>query len=202
LKDQQKYSEAELLFREALNDFRRSLQPDNPDIAVAMSSLAAVLTDQQKYTEAEPLYRDTLEFFRRVLPANHARIDGTLYGLGNLLLLQGKPAEAESLLAELYQSLQRPSALQRSAPARLSLYGQCLMQLHRYAEAEQPLRQAYQRGKQASPPNHLIMRRALAALAEVYDHTGRPSDAGKVRVELAALEAATQPATAPTIGPN
>jgi hypothetical protein len=79
-----------------------------------------------------------------------------------------------------------------------SYHGICLVRLGRYHDAEQPLHHAYDRPCAAYLQKHAQTRAVVTALAEMCDHTSRATEAGKWRVTLTQLEAATQPATSPT----
>ena len=109
----------------------------------------------------------------------------------------GSPPKPSRCFAELYQWAQRTQYSPAMAARYIARYGPCLVQLHRYQEAEQPLREAHRRLQQTAQQNDPLMREVVAALAEVCDHTNRPDEAAKWRAELALLRAATQPTTAP-----
>ena len=57
---QGKLSEAEPLFREALEARRRTLGDSHPDTLNSIDNLASLLRDQGKLNEAEPLYREAV----------------------------------------------------------------------------------------------------------------------------------------------
>src|SRR5687768_5309450 len=198
LQAQGRFAEAEQLFREALDIFQITL-PVSADVPNTMHSLASVLQDQGRLAEAESLFREALNLARKTkaVQKEHELYGQSLDGLGALLRQRGKLAEAEPLLAELYQWAQRTQYSPAMAARYIARYGPCLVQLHRFQEAEQPLREAHRRLQQTAQPNDPLMREVVAALAEVCDYTNRPDEAAKWRAELALLRAATQPTTAP-----
>jgi tetratricopeptide (TPR) repeat protein len=68
---QGKYSEAELLYLDALEMRRRLFTGDHPDVATSLNNLALLYNSQGKYSEAEPLYVDALAMSERTLGTNH-----------------------------------------------------------------------------------------------------------------------------------
>ncbi len=95
LRDQGRYHDAELIFRQVLTERERRLGPEHPETLVARHRLAGVLDDQGLYAEAESQYRDVLKLEEKVLGPEHPGTLGTLNNLANLLFEQGKYAEAE-----------------------------------------------------------------------------------------------------------
>ncbi len=76
-------SEAEPLYREALETRRTTLGPKHPSTLASMNNLALLLQDQGKLGEAEPLMRDALEIQRATLGPKHP---DTLTSMNNLAL--------------------------------------------------------------------------------------------------------------------
>ena len=94
---QGKLTEAEPLYRRALEICERVLGPDHPDTALSLNNLAALYRAQGKLTEAEPLYRRALEIRERVLGPDHPDTATSLNNLAFLYKAQGKLTEAELL---------------------------------------------------------------------------------------------------------
>ena len=65
------YTDAEPLYRRALEIRETQLGADHPDVATSLNNLALLLQDQGNYTDAEPLYRRALEIFETQLGADH-----------------------------------------------------------------------------------------------------------------------------------
>ena len=57
-------AEAEPLFREALEIWRKALPDGHPNIAITLNNLAMLLQVQNKLAEAEPLLREAAEIIR------------------------------------------------------------------------------------------------------------------------------------------
>jgi tetratricopeptide (TPR) repeat protein len=60
LKDTNRHSEAEPLFRRALAIDEQSLSPDHPPVATDLNNLAFLLKYTNRHSEAEPLFRGAL----------------------------------------------------------------------------------------------------------------------------------------------
>ena len=68
---QGRYSEAEPLFRQALEIRDRVLGREHPAVAVTLINLASVYLAQGKYANAEPLYKRSLEIFEKAFGPEH-----------------------------------------------------------------------------------------------------------------------------------
>ena len=65
------YSEAEMLYKQALEIWKKALGPDHPDVAQSLNNLAALYYHQGYYSEAEPLLKQALEIMKNVLGPDH-----------------------------------------------------------------------------------------------------------------------------------
>jgi serine/threonine protein kinase/Tfp pilus assembly protein PilF len=194
LHGQGRLDEAEQVHREALAIFQKSL-PLSADLPNVMHSLASVLQDQGRIAEAESMFRDALDLARktRAVKKEHELLGQSLDSLGAILCQQGKSAEAEPLFAELYQWAERTQYSPAMAARYMARYGPCLLELHRYEQAEKPLLEAHRRLQQTAQENNPLMQQTVAALAELCDHTNRAAEAARWRAELATLHPTTQP---------
>ena len=61
------YSDAEPLYRQATEIWRKSLGEDHPDCATSLNNLALMYYSIGRYNDAEPLYRQATEIRRKVL---------------------------------------------------------------------------------------------------------------------------------------
>ena len=83
-------SEAEPLFREALETRERVLGADHPDTAASYNNVASNLDAQGRYEEAEPLFPKALEIRERVLGANHPDTAAAYNNVASNLNAQGR----------------------------------------------------------------------------------------------------------------
>ena len=85
LQAQGRYSEAEPLFRDALEIREKQLGPEHPDVASSLNNLAGLLQVQGKYAEAEPLYLRASVILEKQLGPEHPN---TITARKNLTRLQ------------------------------------------------------------------------------------------------------------------
>jgi Tfp pilus assembly protein PilF len=58
---QNKYREAEVMYRRAMKGREKTLGPEHTDTLTSTNSVGAALKDEQKYAEAEVMYRRAME---------------------------------------------------------------------------------------------------------------------------------------------
>ncbi|KAJ3283000.1 Kinesin light chain 3 [Borealophlyctis nickersoniae] len=95
--DQGRYKDAEPLFVDCLERFRRVLGEDHPDTLKSISNLAVLYQIQGKYGKAEALQVDCLERRRLVLGEDHPNTLESISNLGVLYEIQGEYEKAEPL---------------------------------------------------------------------------------------------------------
>ncbi len=91
------YSEAEPMYRRALEIREKSLGKDHPDVATSLNNLAELYRAQGKYAEAEPMYRRALEIFEKSIGENHPNVATVLENLAILLRQTNREAEAQEM---------------------------------------------------------------------------------------------------------
>jgi eukaryotic-like serine/threonine-protein kinase len=111
-----------------------------------------------------------------------------------MLKAQKRYAEAEPIYAEVYERAARSQLAPPVAAPLMSGYGPCLVKLAKYADADQPLREAHRRWNELNQPTNPRMRDIVSGLVEVCERTNRPQEAAQWRAELENL-AATKPKT-------
>src|SRR5262249_14808292 len=92
-----RYTEAEPLYRRAIEIDEKALGKDHPDVATYYNNLAGLLHDQGKYDEAEPLYRRAIEIDEKVFGKDYPDVAAYCNNLAGLLHDQGKYDQAEPL---------------------------------------------------------------------------------------------------------
>jgi tetratricopeptide (TPR) repeat protein len=96
---QQKYDEAEGLYRRAMAIRAKVLGDDHPDVAHTLTNLSLVYSLQRKFGEAEGVLRRALKIQETVLGENDFTVATTLGLLASACLGQGKAQEADALHA-------------------------------------------------------------------------------------------------------
>ena len=94
---QGRYNDAEPLYLQSLDIWKRQLGDDHPDVATSLNNLAGLYESQGRYNDAEPLYLQSLDIRKRQLGDDHPDVATSLNNLAGLYESQGKYSEAENL---------------------------------------------------------------------------------------------------------
>jgi tetratricopeptide (TPR) repeat protein len=94
---QQKYDEAEGLYRRAIAIREKVLADDHPAVAHALTNLSLLYSLQRKFGEAEEVLRRALKIQEKALGENDVTVATTLGLLASACLAQGKRQEADAL---------------------------------------------------------------------------------------------------------
>jgi tetratricopeptide (TPR) repeat protein len=178
LEDRAEYTEAEPLYRRALEIREKTLGPNHSDTATSLNNLAVLFRSQRRYEEAEPLYRRALAIDEKALGPDHPDTATDLNNLGELFRRQGRHEEAEPLhrralaIVEKAQGADHPN----TATSLNNLAGLYDNQ-GRYAEAEPLYRRALSIREKALGPNHPNTATSLNNLASLYYSQGRYEEA-------------------------
>jgi tetratricopeptide (TPR) repeat protein len=176
---QGRYSQAEPLYREALDIRRAALPTDHPLIASSLNNLANVYESEGRYSEAEGLLADALAIRRIALPPSHPDIAASLNNLAVHYETQGRYAEAEPLYQEALGI--RRAALPEGHPdiaASLNNIARLRVRQERLAEAEPLYAESLGIRRAALPEGHPDIAASLNNLATLYESQGRYSEAG------------------------
>ncbi|KAH6699042.1 hypothetical protein BKA61DRAFT_583080 [Leptodontidium sp. MPI-SDFR-AT-0119] len=142
---QDRYAEAEAIYRQALQLNEIVLGKEHPDTLGSMIGLAASLHSQGKHTMAEAIYRQTLQLNETVLGKEHPDTLGSMMGLAVSLRNLGKYAEAEAMYRQTLQL--QETVLGKDHPETLRTIMNLAVSLRKqgkYAEAEAMYRQTLQ----------------------------------------------------------
>ncbi len=142
------YSEAEPLYKQALELRKRLLGDNHPSFATSLNNLAGLYKSTGQYAKAELLYQQALELRKRLWGENHADVAVSLNNLALLYDEQGRYDEAEPLYL---QSLELEKRLvgENHISFALILNNLALLYYHqgRYSEAEPLSQQAIELDK-------------------------------------------------------
>src|SRR5262245_1890562 len=73
------------LYKRALAIGEKVLGPNHPNVAGALSNLAALYVDQRRHADAEPLHKRALAIGEKVLGPNHPNVAKALSNLAVLI---------------------------------------------------------------------------------------------------------------------
>jgi eukaryotic-like serine/threonine-protein kinase len=183
--EQGKISEAEPMHRNLVDSLRRVLGEENQQTINCMSDLATYLDRIGKSAEAESIFRQTLEVNTRKHGAGDGRSLSAMNGLATALLKQGKMSEAEPVLSRLVEISK--GTMPEKAMNRLlfqTKYGDCLLKLKRWDEAEPQLLSSYQGMMEKLGGKNGRTQWVLAKVVELYDAWEKPEKAAEYRALL------------------
>ena len=182
---QQRYPEAEQLYREAMVSQQRILGPDHLNTLRASANLAAMLSKEGRLQESESLQKQTLATRERILGPDHPDTLMSEFNLGELLDKEGRLAEAEALqrrnLASRIRVLGPMHSSTLLAEANLS---ETLRREGHYAEAEKLARDSFQGQLATLGAQHSSTIDALKQLGNALTALGRYEEAARLFREL------------------
>ena len=91
------FSQAEPLYRMALNLYEDKTGPGTPAVAVVLNNLGSVNERQDHFAQAEPLYKRALEINEKTLGKNHRNVAVGLKNLAGIYRLTHRDDEAAKL---------------------------------------------------------------------------------------------------------
>src|SRR6185437_8417844 len=92
------YNRATVAAKKALQVAEQTLDPNHPDVATSLNSLALLYSSQGQYTQAEPLYKRALAIDEKIFGPDHPNVAISLNNLAQLYQAQEQYTEAEPLL--------------------------------------------------------------------------------------------------------
>jgi len=187
------FSNAEKLSRKLL-EFQRAVCGENDkNTIVSMTYLAFVLWNkrgpepEKDFAEAAALYRQVTEFNLSHFGSEDLNTLTSKNSLAQVLLLQGKAAEAEPLLRGVVETAERTLAAREMKRLLFHMtYGECLLKLSRYSEAEPQLLCCYEGLREMMGAGHGRTLYLLDMVVALYDAWGKPEKAAEYRARRAA----------------
>ncbi|KIN05367.1 hypothetical protein OIDMADRAFT_177562 [Oidiodendron maius Zn] len=175
---QGKYSEAEAIYRQALQLRETVLGKDHPDTLASMDNLASSLHSQGKYADAEAMDRQVLQLRETVLGKDHPETLGSMNNLASSLHSQGKYADAEAMHRQTMQL--KETVLGKDHPSTLASMNNLASSLDsqgKYAEAEAMDRQTLQLKETVLGKDHPSTLASMMGLAISLHSQGKYAEA-------------------------
>jgi CHAT domain-containing protein/tetratricopeptide (TPR) repeat protein len=175
---QERFAEAEPLYRRSLAIREKVLGPEHPDVGQSLNNLATLYRARGRFAEAEPLYRRSLEIRERALGSDHPDVGASSNGLGGLYEMQGRYAEAEPLFLRALVIREKALGPDHAAVGgSLNNLAGLYQAQGRFAEAEPLYRRALGIWEKTLGPDHPDLGALLNNFALLYREQGRFSDA-------------------------
>jgi tetratricopeptide (TPR) repeat protein len=185
---QGRLTEAEGLYRRALDAVEKKLDPSHPDVATSLSNLAVILQDQGRYAESGPLLLRALVIGEKTLGAAHPSLANILGNLASQRNAQGHYAEAERRYRSVIEI--RETALGLQHPDTALAYNNLAAfykELGRSSDAEPLLRRARAVFEAALGPEHHLSILTVGNLSTVLHDLRRHDEAEELYKKAAEL---------------
>jgi serine/threonine-protein kinase len=179
LQERQDWDEAEAMTREVLARHRKTLGPDDVGVATDLNNLGLLLARRGRPAEGAPLMREAVVILEK---AGNAALPIVLGNLGEALCASRRCADAEPVLARgvALGAARLGDESQDVARVRVK-YGECLLDLRRYADAEAQALAALPVMRGSVGESGEWTQRTVRLLANVYEAWGRPAEAERYR---------------------
>ncbi|MCL1466789.1 CHAT domain-containing tetratricopeptide repeat protein [Argonema galeatum] len=185
---QARYSEAELLFKEALKIYKHLLGDKNRYVAITLNNLAMLYNDQGRYSEAELLCEQSLDMRRQLFGDEHPLVATSLNNLAVIYESQGRYSKAEPLYEQALDIAQRLLGYDHYDVAQTLHNFAVLYQAQgRYAKAESFFEQALKLWRSLLGNEHPDVATNLNSLGLLYREQGRYSEAELLLQQALAL---------------
>jgi serine/threonine protein kinase len=180
------------LYEKGLERLRATLGPSHPVTLNNLGNLAKAYLDSKKPRQALLLLAEFAAGQRQRLGARHPDLAGILAQVSMDLIRAGELVDAEKLLREVVAIRAEVQPDAWSTFVSKTQLGACLLGQKKYAEAEPLLKEGYdgmkQRDKARPPQDRVNLTRAVQALVQLYEATGRKDEARKWAALLAPPE--------------
>lgn len=185
LQRQEKVAEADERFRRAIELFTQTLGPTHRETLSSQNGLATLLQRRGDHAAAADLYRQVAAAQADTLGADHLSTLITRFNLATALLDGGEPQDARTIFEDVlaYLTAQLPAEHWLLANLR-SYYGLCLARLGEHTSAEEQALAAVHSLESSLGLEHDRTQKAIRRLIEVYELSGRPSEAAAWRPRL------------------
>lgn len=187
----------------AVNLKERALGPEDPSVALSLSSLGLVLRRQGKLDDARSAYERALRIREASLGAEHADVARTLAALSALAAAAGDFTRARELGARALNIAERQNPpdhlLEAGAANNLA---QALYQINDIGGSKQRLEQAIRAYEAALGADHPEVGKALSNLATVVSETGDLAGARTLYERATSIQEKRQGADHPDVALN
>jgi CHAT domain-containing protein/Tfp pilus assembly protein PilF len=167
-----KYSEAIPVAQEALDLSEKTLGPDHPDVARALTCLAAGVDQMGNYAKAEPMYQRALKISEKTLESDPRLTATILDNLATLYYWMGNYAKAELTYQQALKIGERLGPDDLLTASILTGFANLYVAMGNGARAEPMYQQALKIKQKTAGPNHPNTAMSMAALALLYGKMG------------------------------
>jgi tetratricopeptide (TPR) repeat protein len=166
--EQQRFAEAEVLFRDQLEEALKSPQPTT-QLHAAHMALARLYVEQGKHAQAEEHYRAALaETEKPELRPDRELYTSTALWLARFYVEQHRHSDAEPLFRRVVEIREADRPSDASLPHYLQELAKIYEAQEKYEPAEELYRRALKISEEQDQPKDFLIVRALSELAQFY----------------------------------
>ena len=175
--EQQRFAEAEVLFRDQLEEALKSPQPTT-QLHAAYMALARLYVEQEKPAQAEEHYRAALaETEKPELRPDRELYTSTALWLAKFYVKQHRHSDAEPLFRRVVEIREADRPSDASLPHYLQELAKIYEAQEKYEPAEDLYRRALKISEEQDQPKDFLIVRALSELAQFYKARERYGEA-------------------------
>lgn len=200
LTDMNERSEAEQLFRSAIEIDERHYGKEHPEVAHDATNFASFLQTEGRCDEAETILRRSLSALEQRFGPKSVKLIGTLNNLGTVLLELDRLPEAEVMARRALEIARHELGGNHPRTAiMMNNWASLLVRLNRYAEAEETLKEALSIDEANYGPNHPHIAVRLRNLGDMHQGSQRSEEAEQCFRRALAIDQAVYPEGDPRI---
>ena len=193
LSNKGRHAEALIYANQALQLAEESLDPDHPDLAVLLNSLAIEHHALEQFDQAEPLYKRALDIAERALGPDDPFVGNCLNNLAEACDAQGRSDQTEAMyLRALAIAEGAPDPDDSDVAIILTNLASLYASKGSYEQAEQLCNRALEIWRDTSGllgPKDPDTAFTLEVLADLYRETGREEEAAKLEKRASTIKA-------------
>jgi serine/threonine protein kinase/tetratricopeptide (TPR) repeat protein len=186
LQDKGDTEAAEPIFREILDMDRKLLGDDDLNVAIDLNNLGNIMRDKGDYESGESYLREAISILQK---HGHPWVSVAMSNLGELMNRKGDYAAAEPIFEEaLAIGLEHLGDKNQDIAKLRSRYGECLLNLGEYQEAENKLLAALPVLMDTLGKHDTRTQQTIGVIVELYEALDKKADAEKYRQLLLSPE--------------
>jgi TolA-binding protein/tRNA A-37 threonylcarbamoyl transferase component Bud32 len=183
---EQRYSEAEEVFRQAMRGEERTLGQDHKNTLDSKSWLGTALYKQNKHNKAEEVLQQAVRGQERILGQDHKHTLDSKYTLGLALYKQNKHSKAEEKFRQVASGWERTLGRDHKHTLEGKYWlGVALYEQNKHSEAEEVLRQATRGQERTLGQDHEHTLNSKYTLGLVLYRQNKHSEAAEVLRQVA-----------------
>ncbi|HEY3244917.1 MAG TPA: serine/threonine-protein kinase [Phycisphaerae bacterium] len=168
------YFDADRHLRKAVELRRTFTTGDDPELAEALTDLAANLQEKRDIADAEAPTREALDMRRRLFGPHSLEVAESQHDLASILIETGRAGEAEPLARESLDTRRRHLGAEHGDVATSTgMLGWCLMALGKLDEAETAMRDAVEMVRRLPGDNERALAARLTFLSDILRTRGK-----------------------------